>query len=199
MSNVELFNYAFLRGDRVHTTAVLGEQNEDFINHLVEVTDTDSAVLCPSDKVLGIDYDTGSLYLNGEFTPPPPFPSWTWDGDHWVAPIPQPNLHHVWKEITGEWVPFDSPFPSWTWDGDHWIAPVQKPRDENGSIIPARWDEDAQTWDQSYTAPFPSWIWNEEVDDWYPPIPLSQSLITEIAGPGGSVRWDEDTVSWVAV
>jgi hypothetical protein len=37
--------------------------------------------------------------------PPSPFPSWTWDGNAWVAPIEKPEGDHVWDEEAGAWKP----------------------------------------------------------------------------------------------
>ena len=44
------------------------------------------------------------------FRPPQPFPSWTWDGQAWVAPVPRPD--EGW----------------WTWDEDAqgWQALVEE-------------------------------------------------------------------------
>lgn len=37
--------------------------------------------------------------------PPQPYPSWTWNGSEWDAPVPQPDGPHYWDESAGEWVP----------------------------------------------------------------------------------------------
>lgn len=37
--------------------------------------------------------------------PPSPYPSWTWDGEAWVAPVPMPDGPHSWDEDAQAWVP----------------------------------------------------------------------------------------------
>ena len=45
--------------------------------------------------------------------------------------------------------------------------------------------------------PYPSWLWDEDSGEWVPPIPRPEDAVMN----GGNVRykWDEQTVSWVAV
>ena len=39
------------------------------------------------------------------FRPPRPFPSWTWDGERWVPPVPQPDEGWwEWDENTQTWI-----------------------------------------------------------------------------------------------
>jgi hypothetical protein len=38
------------------------------------------------------------------FRSPQPFPSWVWDGDGWVAPVPMPEGDWVWDEDGLLWV-----------------------------------------------------------------------------------------------
>lgn len=44
-----------------------------------------------------------------------------------------------------------------------------------------------------YPPTYPSWVWAD--GDWHAPVPKP----TEPAGEGLMWRWDEDTISWVAV
>lgn len=37
--------------------------------------------------------------------PPSPYPSWSWDGAAWVAPVPAPDGPAWWDEDTQTWVP----------------------------------------------------------------------------------------------
>ena len=41
--------------------------------------------------------------------PPQPYPSWTWNGTAWEAPVAYPDDggEYVWDEDAGEWVPAD--------------------------------------------------------------------------------------------
>jgi hypothetical protein len=39
--------------------------------------------------------------------PPSPFPSWTWDGEAWVAPVPAPDGANSWDEDAQAWVTVD--------------------------------------------------------------------------------------------
>ena len=45
--------------------------------------------------------------------------------------------------------------------------------------------------------PYPSWLWGEDSGEWVPPIPRPEDAVMN----GGNVRykWDEQTVSWVAM
>lgn len=47
------------------------------------------------------------------FRPPQPFPSWTWDGVAWEAPVPQPEGEYSWNEETQTWdaIPTEEPAP----------------------------------------------------------------------------------------
>lgn len=36
---------------------------------------------------------------------PSPYPSWTWDGSDWVAPVAQPEGPHFWDEGSLSWKP----------------------------------------------------------------------------------------------
>lgn len=48
--------------------------------------------------------------INGEWVPPRPYPSWSWDGDDWVAPVPKPTPGEwTWNEETQEWVEVPEP------------------------------------------------------------------------------------------
>jgi hypothetical protein len=38
------------------------------------------------------------------FRSPQPFPSWVWEDDGWVAPVPKPDGDFVWDEDAGVWV-----------------------------------------------------------------------------------------------
>lgn len=37
--------------------------------------------------------------------PPSPFPSWSWDGGEWVAPVAAPDEPTTWDEDAQAWVP----------------------------------------------------------------------------------------------
>lgn len=53
-------------------------------------------------KSVGIGYS----YLDGEFRPPRPYPSWTWDGEKWDAPVAYPEDEeelYLWDEETLSW------------------------------------------------------------------------------------------------
>ena len=47
------------------------------------------------------------------FRPPSPFPSWTWNGVGWEAPVPQPEGAYTWNEETQTWdaIPTEEPAP----------------------------------------------------------------------------------------
>ena len=55
----------------------------------------------------------GTLYQGSEGfvipRPEQPYPSWTWNGDAWEAPVPYPtdgddDVFYVWDEDAGDWV-----------------------------------------------------------------------------------------------
>jgi hypothetical protein len=50
----------------------------------------------------------GWLYVDGEFRPPAPFPSWTWDGSEYQPPVAKPDpvegFTWEWGEEDSEWV-----------------------------------------------------------------------------------------------
>lgn len=77
------------------------EYGEDFLTLtgcvLVEVTGMD--------PMPGVG--NGWTYVDGVFIPPQPFPSWTWDGDEWIAPVPMPEDggEYWWDEDAQAWVP----------------------------------------------------------------------------------------------
>lgn len=77
--------------------------------------------------------------------PPSPFPSWSWDGAAWVAPIPEPEGFYLWDEDAQEWVRGPQPFPSWSWDDTlgNWAPPVPYPGSPEQPYI---WDENALEW-----------------------------------------------------
>ena len=47
------------------------------------------------------------------FRSPQPFPSWTWNGVGWEAPVPQPEGEYSWNEETQTWdaIPTEEPAP----------------------------------------------------------------------------------------
>ena len=47
------------------------------------------------------------------FRPPQPFPSWTWNGVGWEAPVPKPEGEYSWNEETQTWdaIPTEEPAP----------------------------------------------------------------------------------------
>ena len=49
---------------------------------------------------IGYSYDEAL----DRFIPPQPYPSWTFDGQEWTAPVPMPEGPHVWDEAQGAWV-----------------------------------------------------------------------------------------------
>ena len=53
-----------------------------------------------SDTKVGVGWE---LYDNG-LRPPSPFPSWSWDGSAWQAPVPQPDGVYTWDEDAQAWV-----------------------------------------------------------------------------------------------
>lgn len=50
----------------------------------------------------------GWTYVNGQFRYPQTFPSWTWNGSEWQAPVaapdPQEGGDWAWDEDAQEWV-----------------------------------------------------------------------------------------------
>jgi len=46
------------------------------------------------------------IFVDGEWLPPRILPSWVWDGDDWVPPIPRPTEGGPWRwdEDTVSWV-----------------------------------------------------------------------------------------------
>lgn len=40
------------------------------------------------------------------YRPPAPFPSWVWADGEWIAPVPMPSTHGMWRwnEATQEWI-----------------------------------------------------------------------------------------------
>ena len=37
-----------------------------------------------------------------------PYPSWTWDGGEWVAPVPKPDGDYWWDEGAQDWKPVEA-------------------------------------------------------------------------------------------
>ena len=75
------------------------EYGEDFLTLtgcvLVEVTGME--------RMPGVG--NGWTYVDGVFIPPQTFPSWSWDGEAWVAPVPAPDGPASWDEDAQAWVP----------------------------------------------------------------------------------------------
>jgi hypothetical protein len=63
-----------------------------------------SLVAC--DDAPGVSY--GWRKVDGQWIPPQLYPSWTWDGSEWVAPVPQPDGDFYWDEDAQAWVKVDS-------------------------------------------------------------------------------------------
>lgn len=86
--------YAAKIEDGVVTQAIVGD---------VEwATDRIGGVWVASETKVGIGWEQ----YDGGLRPPQPFPSWSWDGAAWIAPVPMPDdgLEYVWDEAAGEWV-----------------------------------------------------------------------------------------------
>lgn len=80
------------------------------------------------------------------FMLPKPFESWEIDTAtaNWVAPIPQPDIAHVWNEEILDWELGDAPYESWTYDSNagNFVAPEARPQDGK----PYRWNEPTLNW-----------------------------------------------------
>ena len=61
----------------------------------------DSVLIVPAAGIGWEEYEPGSL------RPPSPYPSWTWDGSAWVAPVPMPDDGgaYSWDEDAQDWKP----------------------------------------------------------------------------------------------
>lgn len=57
----------------------------------------------------------GWSYVDGEFRSPQPYPSWSWQGQEWVPPVPHPELVAgfvwVWDEDVVNWRQVVKPEP----------------------------------------------------------------------------------------
>jgi hypothetical protein len=71
----------------------------------IVIADVEWVNSCDGNYVLidGQSIQIGSLYENGNFIPPQPYPSWTRDGFLWKAPTPKPDGVHAWDESTLSW------------------------------------------------------------------------------------------------
>jgi len=65
------------------------------------------------------------------FLPPKPFESWEIDEENanWKAPIPKPDVAHVWNEELGSWELGEPPYPSWNYSREmgRFEPPVPRP------------------------------------------------------------------------
>lgn len=71
-------------------------------------THDDELVLIENQNV-----EIGSLYENGIFIPPQPYPSWTRDGNSWQAPVPLPSDSYNSTTQTGVVYSWDETSLSW--------------------------------------------------------------------------------------
>jgi hypothetical protein len=191
------YHYALIKDNKVINYVVMPEEDDEFLSSLVEVNDADEAVLCSSDLVPTLDYGIGSLYLDGEFTPPPAGDqkSFVWDAQtaSWVPPTPKPEGHFFWSNESDSWEPYPQPYESWTWDGSTWNPPVPRPVDSDGNVTPHQWIESTLSWVE-IPAPYPSYVWSPTHEDWMAPVPLTVELVR--ANVGKNIVWNEEIVNW---
>lgn len=69
----------------------------------------DSQLVAESVTGLSAIETTGSPWIGWTmevdgWRPPPPYPSWSWDGQYWQAPIPDPLDGSVWDEDSLSWI-----------------------------------------------------------------------------------------------
>jgi len=188
-------HYAMVKDGVVINYIVMPEEDEEFLQHLVEVHGADHSVFCEDTLIPTVDYGVGSLYIDGKLTPPKPYDSWAWNSeeDKWTAPTSQPTGDFVWDESLLSWVPYARPYPSFTWDGTHWQAPVEPPKDSNGDSLPYNWDEESSSWVEK-PQPYPSWTWVSSIGAWVAPTLQTKEMY--LANPGKVPSWNESTLSW---
>lgn len=68
------------------------------------------------EEVTDLDPRPGIGWLWDEangYRPSSPFPSWTWNGAEWTAPVPKPEGGYLWNEETQTWdeMPTGEPAP----------------------------------------------------------------------------------------
>lgn len=91
--------YAVIEQGTVANTIVADDDFAEIIkdeyDEVLEITDLDPR------PGISWSYDPA----DGEFVPPPPYPSWIWDGTEWNAPIERPaDGEWTWDEEAGNWV-----------------------------------------------------------------------------------------------
>lgn len=97
--------YAFLRGEEIVNTAVFDNPTESLLEEFKTANNVDAIIECPPVVM------PGYLYINEEFVPLPPFPSWTLNREtrRFDPPIPYPEndesgIPYTWNEETLSWV-----------------------------------------------------------------------------------------------
>ena len=92
---------AVIDGGVVVNVAALSTEN-DYTGWLDAMrAEHDSVLIVPAAGIGWEEYEPGAL------RPPSPYPSWTWDGGEWVAPVPKPDGDYWWDEGAQEWKPVE--------------------------------------------------------------------------------------------
>jgi len=65
------------------------------------IGEDDGSWILVNGELPGLGYE----YVDSEFRPQQPYPSWTWNIDHWEPPVayPQTDTTKVWNEETQSW------------------------------------------------------------------------------------------------
>jgi hypothetical protein len=93
---------AIVDGGVVVNVAALSSENDYTALKADLASKHDSVLEVP---VAGIGWEE---HEPGKVRPPSPFPSWTWNGDEWEAPVPKPDGDYMWDEAAGEWKPVEA-------------------------------------------------------------------------------------------
>ena len=92
---------AFIVDGVVVNVGALSTEN-DYVPMLAALADEyDSILIVPAAGIGWEEYEPGAL------RPPSPYPSWSWDGGEWVAPVPKPDGDFAWDEDAQEWKPVE--------------------------------------------------------------------------------------------
>lgn len=94
--------FALIKNNVVINTVLFDENaTQEFINEITVASSADIAIDTSSYNAYGIGY----TWHGDHFRPVQPYPSWSWDGEKWIAPTPEPtDAVYDWDENSQSWV-----------------------------------------------------------------------------------------------
>ena len=93
---------AYIIDGIVVNVGALSTENDYAAAHAALADKFDSILIVPAAGIGWEEWEPGSL------RPPSPYPSWSWDGGEWVAPVPKPDGDYSWDEGAQEWKPVEA-------------------------------------------------------------------------------------------